>query len=44
MFQCKVMIVDGLLISVGSTNFDVRSVRLNDAANLNVCDSRFAAR
>ena len=44
MFHCKVMIVDGLLVSVGSTNFDVRSFRLNDEANLNVYDAKFAAR
>jgi len=44
MFHCKVMIVDGLLVSVGSTNFDVRSFRLNDEANLNVYDEAFAAR
>ena len=43
MFHCKVMIVDGLLVSVGSTNFDVRSFRLNDEANLNVYDRKFAA-
>ena len=44
MFHCKVMIVDGLLVSVGSTNFDTRSFRLNDEANLNVYDAAFAAR
>jgi cardiolipin synthase len=43
MFHCKVMIVDGLLVSVGSTNFDVRSFRLNDEANLNVYDAKFAS-
>ena len=43
MFHVKVMIVDGLLVSVGSTNFDVRSFRLNDEANLNVYDPAFAA-
>ncbi len=43
MFHCKMMIVDGLLVSVGSTNFDPRSFRLNDEANLNVYDSAFAA-
>jgi cardiolipin synthase len=43
MFHCKVMIVDGLLVSVGSTNFDTRSFRLNDEANLNVYDAAFAA-
>ena len=36
------MIVDGLLVSVGSTNFDNRSFRLNDEANLNVLDAAFA--
>jgi cardiolipin synthase len=43
MFHCKVMIVDGLLVSVGSMNFDNRSFRLNDEANLNVLDTEFAA-
>jgi cardiolipin synthase len=42
MFHCKVMIVDGLLTSVGSTNFDNRSMRLNDEATLNVLDAAFA--
>ena len=44
MFHCKVMIVDRLLVSVGSTNFDPRSFRLNDEANLNIYDRDFAAR
>ena len=44
MYHCKVMIVDGLMVSVGSTNFDNRSFALNDEANLNVYDSNFAAR
>ena len=43
MFHCKVMIVDDLWVSVGSTNFDNRSFRLNDEANLNVLDPAFAA-
>jgi cardiolipin synthase len=43
MFHCKVMVVDGLWVSVGSTNFDNRSFRLNDEANLNVFDEDFAA-
>ncbi len=43
MYHCKVMIVDQLLVSVGSTNFDNRSFRLNDEATLNVMDSAFAA-
>jgi len=42
MFHCKVMIVDGLLTSVGSTNFDNRSFRLNDEATLNIIDEGFA--
>ena len=42
MYHCKVMIVDGLLVSVGSTNFDNRSMRLNDEATLNVLDADFA--
>lgn len=42
MYHCKVMIVDGLLVSVGSTNFDNRSFRMNDEANLNIYDAAFA--
>src|SRR5689334_17290577 len=38
MFHCKVLVVDGLWVSVGSTNFDPRSFRLNDEANLNILD------
>ena len=44
MYHCKVMVVDGEWVSVGSTNFDSRSFRLNDEANLNVLDRGFAAR
>ncbi|MEO8117730.1 MAG: phospholipase D-like domain-containing protein [Rhodoferax sp.] len=42
MFHCKVMIADRLLVSVGSTNFDNRSFRLNDEATLNIIDADFA--
>jgi cardiolipin synthase len=42
MYHCKVMIVDGLWTSGGSTNFDNRSFRLNDEANLNVLDRNLA--
>ncbi len=42
MYHCKVMIVDELMVSVGSTNFDNRSFRLNDEANLNLYDTAFA--
>ncbi|MBL0420428.1 cardiolipin synthase [Ramlibacter sp. AW1] len=44
MFHVKIMIVDQLLTSVGSTNFDPRSLHLNDEANLNVYDTDFARR
>jgi len=44
MFHNKMLIVDGLLVSVGSTNFDLRSFRLNDEASLNVYDRDFARR
>jgi cardiolipin synthase len=43
MFHCKVMVVDGLFTSVGSTNFDDRSFRLNDEASLNVFDAKVAS-
>jgi cardiolipin synthase len=43
MYHNKVMVVDELWTSVGSTNFDSRSFRLNDEANLNVFDEEFAA-
>jgi len=42
MYHCKVMIIDDLLVSVGSTNFDNRSFRLNDEATLNILDADFA--
>jgi cardiolipin synthase A/B len=32
MFHCKLLVVDQLMVSVGSTNFDNRSFRLNDEA------------
>ncbi len=44
MFHCKMMLVDSQLASVGSTNFDNRSFRLNDEANLNVYDRAFVER
>ncbi|NIA55703.1 cardiolipin synthase [Massilia sp. TW-1] len=42
MYHVKALIVDSLLVSVGSTNFDNRSFILNDEANLNVLDAGFA--
>jgi len=41
MFHCKVMVVDEVWTSVGSANFDNRSFRLNDEANLNIHDAAF---
>jgi cardiolipin synthase A/B len=42
-YHVKVMTVDGLWVTVGSTNFDTRSFSTNDEANLNVYDRAFAA-
>jgi cardiolipin synthase len=42
MYHCKVMVIDRSWVSVGSTNFDNRSFRLNDEANLNVSDRELA--
>ncbi|MES2920577.1 MAG: phospholipase D-like domain-containing protein [Verrucomicrobiota bacterium] len=42
MYHRKLMIIDDLWVSVGSANFDNRSFRLNDEANLNVFDREFA--
>lgn len=44
MMHNKLLIVDNEMVSVGSTNFDVRSFRLNDEASLNVYDRDFAAK
>lgn len=41
MFHVKGIVVDGIFSSVGSTNFDNRSFRLNDEANLNVLSADF---
>jgi cardiolipin synthase len=42
MMHTKMLIVDRELVSVGSTNVDSRSLRLNDEASLNVYDRAFA--
>jgi cardiolipin synthase A/B len=42
MYHVKALVVDSQLVSVGSTNFDNRSFSINDEANLNVMDPRFA--
>jgi cardiolipin synthase len=41
-FPCQMLVVDEFLTSVGSTNFDNRSFRLNDEATLNIIDAAFA--
>ena len=43
MYHVKALVVDSLMVSVGSTNFDNRSFSLNDEANLNVLNAVFAA-
>jgi cardiolipin synthase len=43
MLHCKMLIFDRAMVSVGSTNFDMRSFELNDEASLNVYDDAFAA-
>jgi cardiolipin synthase A/B len=42
MLHCKMLIFDEYMVSVGSTNFDMRSFELNDEASLNVYDPEFA--
>lgn len=41
-FHCKLIIVDGIWTSVGSTNIDDRALRLNDEANISLFDREFA--
>ena len=43
MIHAKLLIVDEAWVSVGSSNFDYRSMRLNDETNVNVLDRAFAA-
>ncbi|MFO7551039.1 MAG: phospholipase D-like domain-containing protein [Haliea sp.] len=42
MLHTKLLIIDNEFVSVGSTNFDIRSMRLNDEASLNVYSKDFA--
>ncbi|UZF93008.1 cardiolipin synthase [Bosea sp. NBC_00550] len=42
MYHCKLVIVDDVWTSVGSTNIDERALRLNDEANINFYDREFA--
>lgn len=39
----KMLVIDAEFVSVGSTNFDIRSFELNDEASLNLYDRTFAA-
>lgn len=42
MYHCKLVILDEVWTSVGSTNIDERALRLNDEANINFYDRSFA--
>jgi cardiolipin synthase len=42
MLHAKLLIIDREFVSVGSTNFDMRSLQLNDEASLNIYDRPFA--
>jgi cardiolipin synthase A/B len=42
MLHCKMLIFDAAMVSVGSTNFDMRSFELNDEASLNVYSDQFS--
>ena len=43
MMHAKTMVVDGVWTTIGSSNFDNRSFRLNDEVNVNVYDDEIAA-
>jgi cardiolipin synthase len=43
MMHAKTMVVDGIWSTVGSSNFDDRSFRLNDEVNINIYDEPLAA-
>ncbi|MEA2164557.1 MAG: hypothetical protein QOK37_2684 [Thermoanaerobaculia bacterium] len=43
MMHAKTMVVDGVWTTIGSSNFDDRSFRLNDEVNINVFDDGTAA-
>jgi cardiolipin synthase A/B len=43
MMHAKTMVVDGIWTTIGSTNFDERSFRLNDEVNVNIYDEGIAA-
>jgi cardiolipin synthase A/B len=43
MMHAKTMVVDGVWTTIGSSNFDARSFRLNDEVNVNIYDDDVAA-
>jgi len=43
MMHAKTMVVDGIWSTIGSSNFDDRSFRLNDEVNVNIYDEGVAA-
>jgi cardiolipin synthase len=43
MMHAKTMVVDGIWSTIGSSNFDDRSFRLNDEVNVNVYDAEIAS-
>ncbi|MDQ3618002.1 MAG: phospholipase D-like domain-containing protein [Pseudomonadota bacterium] len=42
MLHTKLLVIDNEFVSVGSTNFDIRSIKLNDEASLNIYNREFA--
>lgn len=44
MMHAKTMVVDGMWTTIGSSNFDDRSFRLNDEVNVNIYDEGIAAK
>jgi cardiolipin synthase len=44
MMHAKTMVVDGVWTTIGSSNFDDRSFRLNDEVNVNIFDEAIAAK
>lgn len=44
MIHAKTMVVDGIWTTIGSSNFDDRSFRLNDEVNVNIYDEDIAAK
>src|SRR5262249_56135331 len=43
LFHCKTMVIDDVLVTIGSANFDNRSFSINDEVTLTVLDARVAA-